>query len=460
MDTKKSDITLRDKLNYSVGTIGYNACWWWVSVYFSIYYTDTIGVSAAVVSVLLLAARIFDAIDDPVIGSLQDRTKTKWGRYRPWLLVGGILMPFSVIALFGAKSSWSLTQKIVWMFAIYFIAEICSTIYDMAYSALHGVMTNSSKERVSISSYRLACGQIGTQITGILGMPLVLYFSNAGGLRTEHGFTTAVAIISLATMPLAIWTPFKVAERVLPAEKDEKMPIKGQLQTLTKNPPVWIITFGMFVFGFLAYGRSSMMVYYMTYVAGNASLMSVFSIVNLAGTLTGSILICPALYRLMHHKGKVAGTAHLLIALFSISIFFVNPSSILFWILTFLASASQSTMSTTQYSMLGDAADYGELQTGLRCDGFLSSFTSTALKIGGAIAPSLGLMLMAKANYVPNVAQTPEVINLLKACISFMPGLVAIIAAILFFVFYKLSEEEHEKIRNMLISRKAQQTCE
>lgn len=456
MDTNKSDVSLGQKLSYSVGTIGYNACWWWVSVYFSIYYTDTIGVGAAVVSVLLLVARIFDAIDDPIIGSLQDRTKSRWGRYRPWLLIGGVLMPFCVILLFSAKSSWSLSHKIVWMFAAYFLAEICSTLYDMAYSALHGVMTSSSKERVSISSFRLACAQIGTQITGILGMPLVLHFSNAGGLRTEHGFTTAVAIISLATMPLAIWTPFKVAEKVLPAKKEEKIPLKGQLQTLSKNPPVWIITFGMFVFGFLAYGRSSMMVYYLTYVAGNAALMSVFSVVNLAGTLTGSILICPLLYRLLHHKGKVAGTAHLLIAVFSFAIFFARPNGTSFWVLTFLASASQSTMSTTQYSMLGDAADYGELKTGLRCDGFLSSFSSTALKVGGAIAPSLGLMLMAKANYVPNAAQTPEVINLLKGSISILPGAVALLAAVLFFSSYKLSEAEHEKICKELISRKAE----
>lgn len=455
MDTNKNSLTVGQKLSYGVGTIGYNACWWWVSVYFSIYYTDTIGVNTAVVAALLFFARIFDAIDDPLIGSLQDRTASRWGRYRPWLFAGSVLMPICVILLFSAKSSWTILNKIIWMVVVYFLAEICSTVYDMAYSSLHGVMTNSSKERVSISSFRMVCAQIGTQITGILGMPLVLYFSNAGGLSTQRSYTAAVAIISLATMPLAMWTPIKVAEKVLPAKREEKISVKGQIQTLTKSPPVWIITFGMFAFGFLAYGRGNMMVYYMRYVAGNVALMSVFSIVNLAGTLIGSIMICPLLYGLLHHKGKVVGIAHLLIAAFNFAIFFVKPNGILFWGLTFLASASQSTMSTAQYSMLGDAADYGELKTGLRCDGFLSAFTSTALKIGGAIAPSLGLMLMARANFVPNTVQTSEVIRLLKGCISIMPGTVALFAAILFFFAYKLSETEHERIRKELTLRKA-----
>ena len=254
----------------------------------------------------MLGVRLFDAVNDPIIGSMADRTRTRWGRYRPWLLFGGIGLPLSMIALFGAHSSWNPTAKVLWMCIWYVVVTVMSTCYDMPYSALHGALSPSSRERVRISSVRLTCSQIGTQITGILGIQLILYFSHAGGARTEGGYLTAVALICLATLPLAIWPAFKSRERVQPPPDQKKIPVRGQLLTLLKNPPIIIISVVMMTFGFIGFGRSSMMMYYFTYVLGNPKVMSLFGLVSMAGSLAGNILIMPALYRALHSKGHTA----------------------------------------------------------------------------------------------------------------------------------------------------------
>lgn len=450
-------LSFRERLHYGIGTIGYNASFYWVSAFLQIYYTDTIGVSAGALSALVLAVRMFDAINDPIIGSMADPDEITLGAIPPWLLFGGIGLSLSMIALFSARSSWSPATKVLWMCIWYVVATVMSTCYDMPYSALHGALSSNSRERVRISSVRLACSQVGTQITGILGIPLILYFSNAGGERTERGYMIAVALICLATMPLSLWTAFKTRERVQPPPNQKKIPLRSQMQTLLKNPPIMIISLAMMTFGFIGFGRSSMMIYYCTYVIGDPKTMSLFSFINLVGSLTGNIVVMPALYAKLHNKGHCAAIGHLACAVFCALIFFAVPGSPLFWVLMFCVAASCGTFNSAQYSMLGDAVDYGEYQVGLRCDGFLSSFTSLALKTGGAIGPALGLYLLSAANYVPNVEQTAEVITMMKATISLVPAVFTFITSLLIFIFYKLSESEHEKIRQALQERREKQ---
>ena len=447
-------LTFADRLHYGLGTIGYNASVYWFSAFLQIYYTDTIGVSASALSILVLAVRLFDAINDPIIGSLADRTKTGWGRYRPWLLFAGIGLPICMICLFGAKAAWSPTVKVVWMCVWYVMATVMSTCYDMPYSALHGAMSPKSADRVKISSIRMLCAQIGTQITGIFGIQLVLYFSHAAGARTEGGYLTAVALICLATMPLSLWTAFKGRERVQPPPTQKKIPLRGQMMTLIKNPPILIISFAMLTFGFIGYGRGSMMMYYFTYVLGNPRMMSLFGTLSMLGTIAGSMVVMPLLYGLLRNKGTTAAVGHLLCGLSCLAVYFVVPGGVLFWTLMFVTPMFMSTFSSAQYSMLGDAVDYGEWKFGLRCDGFLSSFTSLALKTGGAIAPALGLALISAAKYVPNAVQTPQVISAMKCTISVIPGVTALISATLIFLFYRLDEKKHETIRMELEARR------
>lgn len=447
-------LTFAERLFYGLGTIGFNASYYWVGAFVQIYYTDTIGVSLATVSALVLAVRIFDALDDPLSGSIADRINTKWGRYRPWLLFAGIGVPVSVTALFSASASWSPTTKIVWMSVWYVIVTIMASWYDMPYSALHGAMSSKPEERVKISAIRLACGSIGTQITGVFGIMLILWFSNAGGARTESGYRSAVSLICFLSIFLAVCPAFKTKERVQAPPDQTSIPLKGQLQTLFKNPPVMIVTFAMFAFGFIGYGRGSMMIYYCTYVLGDARAMAVYSVTHLVGTLVGNLFVMPFLYRLIHDKGRCAALGHLCCGIFCLLTFVVTPGAFSFWFLIFLTAVATGVFNSVQYGMLGDAIDYGEYRAGLRCDGFLSSFSSFALKAGGAISPAIGLALLSVTNYVPNVAQTGECISAMKITISVIPAVCAFVTALLLIFLYRLTEPEMEKVRKELARRR------
>lgn len=447
-------LTFAERLHYGLGTLGYNASFYWVSAFLQIYYTDTIGVSAGTLSALVLAVRLFDAINDPIIGSIADRTHSRWGRYRPWLMFAGLCLPLSVIALFGANSEWSSTGKVVWMCIWYVVVTAFATCYDMPYSALHGTLSPDSGERVRISSVRMACSQVGTQLTGILGVPLIIYFSHAGGQRTGHGYLVSVALVCLLAIPFAIWPAFKSRERVKPLASQKQIPLSGQMRTLFKNPPILVLTFAMFAFGFIGYGRGSMMIYYCTYVIGNPKAMSLHSFVNMAGVLVGTVYLMPTIYKYVRNKGYIAVCGHLLCGVASILIFFSAPGGIVFWLLMFLAAVGLGTLSSAQYSMLGDAVDYGEWKVGLRCDGFLSSFTSFALKAGGAISPALGLFMLNAAHYIPNTVQTPGVLSTMKITISIIPGVFALISALLIWLFYRLPDKIHKEIQKELQARR------
>lgn len=448
-------LSFLQRLYYGMGSVGYSACAYWVSAFVQIYYTDTIGVSVGTVAVLIFAVRIFDAVNDPLIGSLADRTHSLWGRYRPWLLFAGVGVPLSIIALFSARSSWSDPGKVAWMSFWYVVVTVMSTSYDMPYNALHGAMSSKPSERVKIASIRLACSSVGTQITGMLGVFLVVWFSQAGGARTEGGYQAAVALICLLAIPLSVWPAFRTRERVLPPASQKKIPVKMQLQTLWKNPPVMIVTFAMMAFGFIGYGRGSMMIYYCTYVLGNAKAMSVYSITHLLGTLVGNLLVMPLIYRLIRDKGRCAALGHLCCGVLCILTFAVAPGSLLFWALTFLTAVSIGTFNSIQYSMLGDTVDYGEYKVGLRCDGFLASFTSFALKAGGAVSPAIGLAMLQAAGYLPNAAQGAQSLAAMKLSISVIPGICALVTAALLYFGYHLTEQEHSRIQDVLEQRRS-----
>lgn len=456
--TKKSErdgaLTLADRLHYGLGSIGYNACIFWSSTFLQIYYTDTIGVPAGVLAILLMAVRFFDAVNDPIIGSVADRTRSRWGRYRPWLLFSGIGLPVSMIALFSARADWDPTFQMVWMCVWYVLVTVMSTCYDMPYSALHGAMSTSSAERVRISSVRMACSQVGTQIVSVLGIQLIILFSAAGGARTAGGYTKAVALVCLATLPLSLWPAFKSRERVTPPANQKKIPLKGQMLTLAQNPPIIIITIAMLAFGFIGYGRGSMTMYYFTYVVGDAKWMSVFGLASVAGNLLGTMVLMPLIYRAVRSKGKAAGLGFLLGGLSCLLVYVVTPGGLVFWLLMILIAAFMGVFSATLYSMLGDAVDYGEWKIGLRCDGFLSAFTSLAVKTGGAVGPAVGLFLLEQAAYVPNAVQSVHTLNTIKATISLVPGAVCLAAAALLLVGYRLSESAHETIRQELAARR------
>lgn len=446
-------LTFIERFNYAFGDFGYNFMYYWISAYMTIYYTDTIGVPAGSVSLLLLLVRVFDAVNDPIIGGLADRTRSRWGRYKPWVFIASIIMGILIVLQFAASPDWSLLGKQVFMWIVYILLTVASTASNMPYGALNAVITGNAHSRAQASGLRMMFANVSSQITTIIAVPLIVAFSATGTQNDAQGYFFAVLLTCAIGIPILCWSAVKTKEIVQPPPRQNKIPFKKQWATLLKNPPMIAATIGHFIMGIVYYGRATMLMYYFTYCSGNAGLMTVYGFVYLAASVIGATFITPWLYKLVKHKGKAAAILNFFCAIMFGLMFFTPAPGIGFWILTFLSGLGYSAYMGTQYGLIPDAIDNGEYVVGYRCDGFLASFTSLAMKAGGAIGPAIGTLVLSILLYVPNQTQSPEVLNAMNWSVTLVPAILCAIGGVIY-LCYKISAAKHSEILNELQARR------
>lgn len=446
-------LTIGQRMNYAISEFGYNAIYYWVTAYMLIFYTDIIGVAAGAVSVLTLVVRIFDAVNDPMIGSLADRTKSKWGRYRPWVFIGGTIMSLLILLLFNAQPDWPYTTKVVYMWVIYILVTVASTCCNMPFGALNGVLTSDGFERQKLSSMRMVFANIGSNFTGLVAVPLIVFFSDAGGQQTQRGYLLAVALCIILGLPTMLWTSCKVREVVQPPPTQKSIPLKKQMGTLIHNKYIILAIFAQVVSGFNAYGRMGILMYYFTYYANNDALMSIQGVIGIAGGIIGSGFVGTLIYKKLQNKGRTIQVCYFGAAIGYVALFLMNPNATPFWIVAFLTQCIQSGAGSTGYALIPDAIDYGEYRTGVRCDGFLAALVSFGLKAGGAVGPAIMLAILGAMGYVANQVQNATVLTFLNMCISVIPA-VCCIVIVLLYCLWDMTAERHEEIRVELEKRR------
>lgn len=453
IDLSTFRLTPKKRFYYALGDFGYNFMYYWLSTYLMIYYTDTIGISAATVSVMMLVIRIFDALNDPLIGSLADRTHSRWGRYRPWFMVGSIVMATFIVLIFAASPDWSYTRRLLWMWAIYILLTVASTCSNMPYGALNGCITPDSEDRAKVSGLRMMFANTSSMITVIIAVPLIRAFSTDGSVSNARGYFFAVLITCILGLPTMIISCWKSKEVVTPPPTQKNIPMKAQMKSLIKNKPVIILIIGQFILGCVIYGRAAMLAYYWQYNGGNAGYATTYGIVSFFAAIVGTGWLGNAIFQKLHHKGKTCAILNFITAVAYYVMYFVTPPSFVFWILTFIGSMGFYAYMGIHFGAIGDAVDYGEYVSGVRCDGFLSSFVSVANKAGGAAMPAIGAAVLAALHYVANAQQSPEVLNAINWFISLIPAILSTINGFLY-LMYPISTEKHKEIMDELIARR------
>ena len=445
-------LTVGQRLNYAIAEFGYNFMYFYVSSYLMIYYTDIIGVAASSVSLLVLVMRLFDAFNDPIIGSIADRTRSHWGRYRPWVAIGGLALAVSIVLLFSANPNWANSTKVAYMWIVYCIVTVASTCCNMPFGAMNGVLTSNANERVKLSGMRMVVANIGLNGAGVVAIPLVVYFSRSAGLQTAGGWFWAVLVCCVVSVPTLFWTAAKCREVLTPPPTQNKISIASQFKAMN-NKYIYIAIFTNLLTGVIMYGKMSMLTYYYKYVCQAENIMTLNSIIALVSAVLGAGVVGPKAYAWLKNKGKVAVYINLVnVILFVIMYWFPAPH-IIFFIINFITGLGAGASGAIGYSLIPDAIDYGELKTGVRCDGFLASFVSLALKVGGAIGPALGGAALGWFGFVANAAQPQSILTMLNASVTFVPAGCALLTMILY-MFYDLDDAAHAKIRDELAERR------
>ena len=453
LNNTKGKVSFISKLAYGFGDVGCNFSWSFVVSFLMIFYTDVFGISMAAVATLMLVSRFWDAFNDPLIGSLSDRTKSRWGRYRPWLLFGAPITALVLLLCFWAHPDMDYTGKIIYMSITYGLLVLGYTCVNLPYGTLCGAMTQNIDERAQINTSRSVAAMIAIGVINIITVPLVKYCGD-GTLSSAQGFISVAAIYGLI-FTFCHWFCFAKTKEMVKVEISSKaVPVSDQLKAVVKNKPFLMAVVGQLLFGFILYGRNADLIYYFKYVEGNEDLFSFFSGVIVVPSIIGAALF-PLIFKWTGNKGWAASVFSVLMGISMVALYFFSPneSPVLFYIFAALAQFFFSGFNTAIYAIIPDCVEYGEWKTGIRNDGFQYSFISLANKIGMALGTSLLALVMGWAGYEANVEQSETVKEVIHHAFSTVPGILWIITAGIM-LFYRLGRKEYNKIIEELENRK------
>ena len=459
-------IKLKEKIGYGFGDMASSMFWKLFGSYLMIFYTDVFGLPAAVVGTLFLVTRVWDSAFDPIVGVVADRTHSRWGKFRPYLLF--LAIPFSVIGVLTfVTPSFGDNGKLVYAYVTYSLMMMVYSAINVPYASLLGVMSDNPKERNTLSTYRMAFAYIGSFIALLLFMPMVNFWSGHSKeiADQQQGWTLAVAVIAVMCALLFIGCFAFTRERVK-ALHEKQAPLKEDLKDLWKNRPWWILLgagVAALVFNSIRDGAT---VYYFKYfiVEEDFQTISFFGVsfvlsglylsVGQIANIAGVILAAPVSNRIGKKQTYMGSMA--IATVLSILFFWFDKDNLpLIFTFQILISICAGSIFPLLWSMYADCTDYSELKTGNRATGLIFSSSSMSQKFGWAIGSALTGWLLSYFGFVANEVQQAEAIQGIKMFMSFLPA-AGTLLSIVFISMYPLSEKKMLEISAALKSRRAE----
>jgi len=459
--TAAGKLSLKEKIGYSLGDTASNIYFQTFIIFLLNFYTDVFGIPAAAAGTMFLLTRIFDAINDPIMGTISDRMNTRWGKFRPFVFFFAI--PLAVMGVFTFTTpDYDAAGKLIYAYVTYNLLMVMYTIVNVPYSALMGVITPNSLERTELSSFRFVAAFTGGLIVQGSTIYLVKYFGNgndAVGWQWAMGCLGGLAIIFLFI------TFITTKERVLPP-KGQKTETKRDFKELFTNK-AWLLIAGATVFQLIfIVMRNSSIVYYFKYFVQTQQVNLFGSITEFSyESLTSSYLLSGTVFTILgailtkwmskRFDKKLTYVGCLLISSVANSfVYFLQPQNvILIFLLNLVVSFVWGPVSVLQWAMYTDAADYSEWKNGRRATGLLMAASLFALKLGLTLGGALVGYVLAYYGFVANQIQTGETITGIIALMSFYPAIFGIIGVILM-AFYPLNNKMMIKIETDLTLRR------
>lgn len=447
MEESLVKISVKEKIGYGLGDMAANFVFQTLLAFQLIFYTDTFGLSAAAAGFMLLVVGLVSGFFDPIMGIIADRTKTKWGRFRPWILWTAV--PFGVIAVVAfITPDFGPTGKLIYAWVTYMLLMAIYSINNVPYSALSGVITGDSVERTSLSSYRQVGANGAGFIIQVLALPMVLYFGQGDNAK---GYQMTMGLFGVLAAIFFVITFATTKERIQP-DPNQKTSLGQDIKDLGKNGP-WIVLFCVTVLIFIGLSmRVGTMVYYFTYNVGDPKLLSVFNFVGLGILLVG-VGISPTL--VARYGSRNLFIVALTLCAFATGALILVPASATTIVIA-LEGVRQFAWGITApllWAMMGDVADYSEWKTGRRATAMVFAGTVFGLKAGLAIGRAIASWILSLFGYVPNVAQTAESLQGITLIASVF-SMVIFLAGVGMLFLYKIDAKTNLRIATELAERR------
>ena len=448
-------LSFREKFAYGLGDMAANFYLGFFGPFLVYCYTDVYGLAPAAVGTMLLVTKIVDAVSDPVMGLIADRTETRWGKYRPYLLFAAI--PYGLLGytlLIGPELSDA--GKLIYAYVTYTAVMLAFTAVNVPYSALLAVISPSAEERTKATTFRFILASLGTLTVGAFATPLKNWL---GGGDEVLGFRLTMVIFAVLSVAL-FWTTFALTrERIRPEPHDGT--IREDIGALLKNRSWVILVFSgiLIVVGLVA--RFASIVFYVKYFIeddGSPAFLffdrtALFTSIGLIGQLVGA-LITPYLAARFekHHLVIAVNLLHFVLLLAGYAL---PPES--FWLATCLHTIGIMTFGITitlLFSMYTDCAEYGEWQSGKRTSGLIVSASMFSLKFGSALGGALPGFILAAFGFVANETQSAEALQGIGIMFFILPAAFFLIGGLIM-VGYGIDRGTLSRIESELVSRRA-----
>jgi GPH family glycoside/pentoside/hexuronide:cation symporter len=427
-------LSIKEKIGYGLGDTASHFVWDMVGFWILIFYTDTFGISAAVAGTIMFIARIWDAVSDPLMGIIADRTNTRWGKFRPYIL--WMALPYSVLAVLAFTTpDIGPTAKIIYAGVTYFLLMTAFTAINLPYSSLGAVMTSDSYERAGLNSYRFVAAFIGQLIvTGTL-VTLAHFF---GGDDSAKGYQYTLILFATISFFLFMITFKTTKERVQPP-KEQTQNLKKDILNLFKNRP-WVILFFVGIISFVMFAMQNLSIaYYFKYYISDEGGVQLFNVIGTVALIAGIPLSKPLSKRFGKRNVYVASS--LLSGSFFVLLYLPGADNIVsIYVLNILAKFTYAPAVPLLWTMLADTADYSEWKTGRRSTGLTFSAATFAQKAGWGIGGAFAAWLLALYQFEPNIEQTATALTGIKMTISVFPGILYMSCAILLY-FYAIDHK-------------------
>jgi glycoside/pentoside/hexuronide:cation symporter, GPH family len=447
MNKIRTKLSFREKAGYGLGDTASHFVWDMVGFWILIFYTDTFGISAAAAGTIMLIARVWDMVSDPLMGVIADRTNTRWGKFRPYLL--WMALPYSVLAVLTFTTpDFGTTGKVIYAGVTYFLLMTVFTAINLPYSSLGAVMTADSYERAGLNSYRFIFAFVGQ----LLVTGTALYLANHFGKGdTAKGYQYTLILFASISFVLFMITFKSTRERINPPPAQQKN-LKKDIGNLFRNRP-WVILFFVGIISFVMFAVQNLTIaYYFKYYIGHEENVQLFNVIGTLALILGIPLSKPLAKRF--GKRNVYMASSLISGLFFVLLYLPGSDDIYtIYVLNILAKFTYAPAVPLLWTMLADTADFSEWKFGRRATGLVFSAATFAQKAGWGIGGALAGWMLAIYQFVPNIEQTATSLNGIKMMISVFPGFLYMSCAILLY-FYAidhktclLMESELEKRR-------------
>lgn len=443
-------LAFKEKFAYGFGDLASVLYWQTFMLYFTYFYTDVFLIPASVAATMFLVSRIWDGVNDPIMGMVADRTKTKWGKFRPYLL--WMCVPFAVMGVLTfTVPDFGMTGKIIWAYVTFILIMMLYTAINIPYTALMGVISPDSNERTSVSSIKFIFAFAAGIIVSASLLPMT---KTLGGGNDAQGWQYTFMIYGVAAVIFFLIAFKGTRERVLPP-KSQKMSVKQDLKDLFGNKPWLILLAATITFILFVAVRGSVTVHYFKYIIGEQTLKlpflgtdtygfeaitSAYNTIGQISSLIGALIVSWFAKKI---GKKNAFYVLFIMAIFSTGIlYFLTAKQLgLIFFFQITGSISGGPLSVLLWAMYADTADYGEWKFKRRSTGLVFSASTMSQKFGWAFGAFVALTLMSQVGFQPNTDQSADSIHGLKLLFSIIPAAVGVLSMIIL-IFYPLTDKK------------------